>query len=195
LKFCIFGLQRSGTTFLEFLLVNNFDCEIANNENWKHSLTKIESNHIVFNIYKNPYTWIESIVFRDPADILVTSDSLLTPGYNIGHDKVNLANLAKLYNDYALEWFDKDTFVSYESLIDDSRLDEFIQTLPFNRRNLELEIPKPGSLFMSEGFSNDSIRYYLNGNPTLLTCSDISIINQNISNEVFDMLGYKKVDT
>jgi hypothetical protein len=194
LKFCIFGLQRSGTTFLEYLLTNNFDCEIANNENWKHSLTRIETNHVVFNIYKNPYTWIESIVFRDPADILITSSSLLSDGYNIGHDNVNLVNLSKLYNDYALEWFDQNTHVSYESLIDQDRLENVVRLLPFVRKTTELVIPKPGSLFMSEGFSDDNISYYLNGSPRLLTDEDIDVINENISNNVFDMLGYKKVD-
>jgi hypothetical protein len=193
MKFSIFGLQRSGTTFLEFLLKDNFHCELSNDANWKHSLTKIQTDHITFNIYKNPYTWIESIVFRDPADILVVHPHLLETGYNIGHDKVNLANLAKLYNDYTLEWIDEQTLVKYESLIDPNMLVEFVNKVPFGRKKRWVGLPKPGSLFMSEGFSDDTIPYYLEGKPTKLSGTDIDIINDNIDQSVFDKLGYVKI--
>jgi hypothetical protein len=193
MKFCIFGLQRSGTTFLEFLLKDNFHCELANDTNWKHSLTKTQTDHVTFNVYKNPYTWVESIVFRDPADILVVHPHLLEQGYNIGHGKVNLANLAKLYNDYALEWFDEQTVVQYESLLGPNTLVEFVANVPFRRKTRLVGLPEPGSLFMSEGFSNDIIPYYLGGKPTKLSGTEIDIINDNIDQSVFDKLGYVKI--
>ncbi len=194
MKFCIFGLQRSGTTVLEFLLKKNFECDIANGSNWKHTLTKIQTEHLDLNIYKNPYTWIESVVFREPADLLMVYPHLLETGYNIGHDSVNLPNLAKLYNDYALSWYDETTFVKYENLLDEKLLNEFFTRIPFRRTTNIIEKVEPGSLFMSEGFKNDIIPYYLEQTPTILSEEHISIVNENISNEVFDMLGYKRID-
>lgn len=189
MKFCIFGLQRSGTTFLEFLIKQNFKCEVANGVNWKHSLTKVNVDGQVFNIYKNPYTWIESVVYRDSADLLVTSPHLLEEG----SDKINLANLAGLYNDYVLSWYDKTTFVRYEDLIDVVSRDNFLNTIPFERITNSVVIPEPGSLFMSEGFENNKIPYYLHGKPERLTLDELSIINDKISVDVFNCLGYKKL--
>lgn len=194
MKFCIFGLQRSGTTVVEKTPTNNFICEVANGKNWKHSLSKVSTGFITFNVYKNPYTWIESIVFRDPADILVVHSHLLDPGYNIGHDNVNLPNLAKMYNDYALSWFDEQTMVRYENLINPATLTEFLNKVPFERKTKTVTLPEPGSLFMPEGFSNDIIPYYLEEKPTQLTQEHIRVINENISDEVFSKLGYKRID-
>ena len=193
MKYCIFGLQRSGTTFLESLIKLNFKCEIANGDRWKHTLQRVECNCKTFNIYKNPYTWIESVVYRDPADLLITSPFLLEEGYNMGHDRVNLANLAGLYNDYVLSWYDETTFVRYEDLLDEVAREKFLNTLPFERITDSVVVPEPGSLFMSEGFENNKIPYYLYGNPERLTLDEISIINEKISVDVFNLLGYKKL--
>lgn len=193
MKFCIFGLQRSGTTFLEFLLKQNFVCEISNGVHWKHTLKRVETYDITFNIYKNPYTWIESIVFRDPADLLINSPHLLDAGYNIGHDQVNLELLAKLYNDYALSWYDDNTFVRYEDIISANSRNDFLNRLPFKQKVDTYKVPDPGSLFMSEGFDNNSIPYYLQGKPSKLTNAEISLINENISIDIFTKLGYKVI--
>lgn len=193
MKFCIFGLQRSGTTFLEFLIKQNFKCEVANGANWKHSLTKVNADGLVFNIYKNPYTWIESIVFRDPADLLVNSPHLLDEGYNIGHDQVNLENLSKLYNDYVLSWYDIKTFVRYEDIINPVERNKFLTSLPFERITNEWVVPKPGSLFMSEGFSDTSLEYYFSEKPSRLQKNELSIINDNITVDVFNILGYTRL--
>jgi hypothetical protein len=193
--FSIFGLQRSGTTFLEFLIKKNFEAELKNEADWKHSLSKIEKDHTIFNIYKNPYLWVESVVFREPADLLVVYPHLLEDGYVVGCDKINLANLAKLYNDYTLNWYNPDTLVKYEDLINDKTLNDFFKRVPFRRTTTYVQKVEPGSLFMSEGFTNDRIPYYLKQVPTILSDEHIHIINQNISNEVFDMLGYKRLDT
>jgi len=200
MKYYIFGLQRSGTTFLEHLLLDNFECSIANFEGlWKHSLVKPLSRENIptFNIYKNPYTWVESIVFRDPADPLVTSPQLLEEGeYNIGHDKINLVNLCKLYDEYVTSWYPTGIFVKYESLINtDHRnylLESFYHTLKLQRKRDSWSVPEPGSLFMSEGFKTDSIPYYLEQRPLQLSEKEIQIINQNISDRTFYLLKYNK---
>lgn len=61
----LYGLPRSGTWLLETLLVNNFFFDKRKNYN-KHILKKLyesKSSDFTIVIYKNPYKWIESIVF------------------------------------------------------------------------------------------------------------------------------------
>ena len=196
-KFYIFGLQRSGTTFLENLITLNFDVSVANSEGtWKHLLKVPEKleNHKVFCIFKNPYTWLESIIFRDPADILVTAKEydLTNSGYIIGHDSVNLYELCRLYNNYVLNWSNSQAeLVRYEDLLDEQKLQQFLNSLPFCRKTSTYQIPEPGSLFMSEGFSKTSYSYYLDGLPKRFNETELSIINNIINKDELKKLGYK----
>jgi len=199
-KFCIFGLQRSGTSFIEKLIALNFTCVISNGANWKHSLDYVDT-FTSFNIYKNPYTWVESVIFRDPADILLTHPHLLSGerSEKIGHDSVNLRELCKLYNTYCNNWLEHDdvTVVKYEDIIQEKTRNVFLDSLLpiFESRNHgQYMVPAPGSLFMSEGFSNDMLQYYVNQKPTRLSRENIEVVNQNISNDVFEKLGYEKLD-
>ena len=72
----IFGIHRSGTNYLMSLLNSNFgkihEKNINNNYQplWKHSVV-VDSNigdYPTFVIYKNPYTWVESIIKRKQDD-------------------------------------------------------------------------------------------------------------------------------
>lgn len=196
-RFYIFGLQRSGTTFLENLITLNFDVSVANTEgSWKHTLKVPEKleKHKSFCIFKHPYTWLESIIFRDPADLLVTAQQydLTNSGYMIGHDSVNLHELCRLYNDYISEWLKAPAeLVRYEDLLDEQKLQQFLSSLPFNRKTSVWQIPEPGSLFMSEGFSKSSYSYYLEGLPKRFNQTELSIINNIINKNELRKLGYK----
>lgn len=58
----IHGLMRSGTNFLEFLILRNFDVKpLVNQHAWKHGHIKkdLEANTIV--IFKEPFSWLYSI--------------------------------------------------------------------------------------------------------------------------------------
>jgi hypothetical protein len=201
MNYSIFGLQRSGTSFLEALLASNFDCRISNGINWKHRLTppQLDSSAPAFNIYKNPYTWIESVVFRDPADLPDTQDHLFgtTGPYTLGHDSVDLQALCKLYNNYVLAWQGCGQLVQYETLIEPARRDAWLnqvaQQFQLTKLGSTWTIPEPGSLFMSEGFSNDSIPYYLAQKPISLEDQYVDLINQTITDQVFELLGYTKI--
>lgn len=76
--FYIFGLQRSGTTYVEKCLTTNFDMQVVNGPgSWKHRwpIPTEFPNHqesIKFVVTKNPYTWVESIIYRGSADLLET---------------------------------------------------------------------------------------------------------------------------
>ena len=67
----IFGIHRSGTNYLMNLLNRNFGKIHEKNTNnnyqprWKHSVVVDElEDYPVFVIYKNVYTWVESILKR-----------------------------------------------------------------------------------------------------------------------------------
>lgn len=206
MNFYLFGLQRSGTSFFGETLCLNFESNYLNTSGtWKHSLTVPqtvkETLNPVFVIFKNPYTWIESICYRDPADLLITSARTYAlqeadiGDLIFGHDSVNLNRLAQLYEDYANEWLSlsNSTVVLYEQMIDKSFRDNFLSSLNWIKKVESWTVPEPGSLFMSEGFENKSIEYYLKQQPKRLDKEKIDIINSVVSDTTFNQLGYKKI--
>lgn len=206
MNFYLFGLQRSGTSFFGETLCLNFESSYLNSSGtWKHSLTVPqtvkETVDPVFVIFKNPYTWIESICYRDPADLLVTSAKTYalqeanTGELVFGHDGVNLNRLAQLYEDYANKWLDLSsaTVVLYEQIIDQSFRDNFLNSLNWIRKSNRWIVPEPGSLFMSEGFESERIAYYLKQQPSRLDKEKIDIINSIVSDTTFNQLGYNKI--
>lgn len=206
-NYYIFGLQRSGTTFLERMLTNTFSAKFLNGDyTWKHELhvpDVIRKNqHIALVNFKSPYTWLESIVFRGNADLLMTATGYglqddTGPGSVLGHDSVNLANTAKLYAAYAERWLAASAagcvhVVRYEDLLTQHGRDRLAHIL-VGRGLIDWNLPKPGSLFMSEDFTNDRIEYYLNKSPVRFTTDQLKIINDNIPDEIFTKLDYYKI--
>jgi hypothetical protein len=200
-EFYIFGLQRSGTTFLEQLLHLNFGCRVANShDSWKHSIEKLVfPSYTIFNIYKNPYTWIESVMFREHADLPITSPQILEESsLNDGlHLRINPVELAKIYENYCNNWcvnLSNNTFIiRYEDLIEKDSLKHFIEMIPFTRICNDIKIPKAG-FWMSEGFKEDIIPYYLKGIPEHLNSHQINAINEIISDQTFSRLGYQRIN-
>lgn len=63
MKIRLFGLQRSGTTYIEYLLINNYKCSISGRENsnkHKHSYDVAGDEDIRLHIVRNPLTWVVS---------------------------------------------------------------------------------------------------------------------------------------
>lgn len=201
-KFFIFGLQRSGTTFLEKIITNNFDVAVANKEgSWKHSLDVPETIGLYqsYCVFKNPYTWLESIIFRDPADLLVTASKryrLTNEGYVIGHDSVNLIELCRLYNNYVSTWAESGAcIVRYEDLLVNDTLTSLLSKIPFTRKTSETIVPPPGSLFMSEGFQMSRYSYYLGQKPEKFSSDELALINANIETKNLKKIGYRQITT
>ena len=203
----IFGLQRSGTTFLERMLTNTFNAKWLNGDyTWKHELLVPdiirENKHISLVNFKNPYTWLESIVFRGNADLLMTATEYKLqddtgPGSVIGHDSINLANTAKLYAAYAERWLAASTagcvhVVRYEDLLTQQGRDSLANHL-VGRGLIDWQIPEPGSLFMSEDFTPERVEYYLNRSPIKFNPEHMAIINNNIPDDIFTRLDYYKI--
>jgi hypothetical protein len=203
----IFGLQRSGTTFFERMLTNTFNARWLNGAGtWKHELlvpdVVRENNNIVLVNFKNPYTWLESIIFRGNADLLMTATEYglqddTGPDSVIGHDSINLANTAKLYAAYAERWLAASAascvhIVRYEDLLTQQGRDLLAHSI-LGRGLIDWQLPEPGSLFMSEDFTSDRIDYYLNNLPIKFIAAQIKIINDNIPDDIFTRLGYYKI--
>lgn len=130
--FTVFGLQRSGTNFLEGCIRNNFiDVKVCNtfrqNGIWKH-VYNIENNsenaketgkrgsqkHFDMigkeisgvHIHKHPYSWIESIL-RKKVDIEKTysfvTDKKNAEAFMI-RNNLNIRNLAELHRNHSSYW-------------------------------------------------------------------------------------------
>lgn len=206
-KHYTFGLQRSGTTFLDHLLKNTFSAGWLNGPGtWKHSLEVPEeikqTQETVLLIYKNPYTWIESVVFRESADMLICfhdyglQDSTDAEAL-AGHDSVNLRRLAALYTLHAERWLrlaDKPNvlLLQYEQIITAQGREALLSKLPISHAQVTWSVPEPGSLFMSEGFQDSMISYYLDQKPVRLSQQQLAIVNASIPDSVFEKLGYSK---
>lgn len=106
-KVKVLGLQRSGTTYLEHLIKQNFECDIGVQSNidicWKHALPnctkyKVAINSLITNdglavqIVKQFNQWSDSIK-RFPADFFIKNKEVKTE-----------TQLKSFYDNYIEEW-------------------------------------------------------------------------------------------
>lgn len=133
--FTVFGLQRSGTNFLEQMITDNIsDLRLENHWRgshgvWKHAFN-LETNDpnqkisglkgdpikakmigedikAVY-IHKHPYSWIESVV-RKPIDIKKTHPSVIEESTmpDIMVKELNLVKMAELHREHSRYWLQK----------------------------------------------------------------------------------------
>jgi hypothetical protein len=190
------------------LLRNTFSAGWLNGPGtWKHSLEVpaeiTKTQETVLLIYKNPYTWTESVVFREPADMLVCfhdyglQDSS-EPEALAGRDSINLRRLAALYALHAERWLllaDRANVqvLRYEDVITYQGRERLQERLPVHRGRVQWQVPEAGSLFMSEGFQDSMIEYYLEGIPVRLTQQQLDLVNAIIPDTVFEKLCYTRI--
>lgn len=193
-KFYTFGLQRSGTTFVGEIIKNSYGLDYANKENtWKHMLYPlIEFDHPVVTVIKHPYTWVESIAWREPADLPKTSPYITDPGDYVidnsyGECPINVEQLIKVYKSWWNQWLNVGLMVKYEDMI----VDPFHQLIDVFGSPAAPYIPEPGSLFMSEGYNDDYDDYYINEEPQKLEQNYVEMINDILGQSFFDITQYK----
>ena len=216
MKAAVFGLQRSGTNFLETFIRENFrQLNIVNTDSryiWKHSyefdLNKIDSTAIHAVIMKSPYSWIESIC-RKKVDILKRRPFLAENKNNKNENisGVNIPELAKLWSNY-VTWFFSDEvqkiikpeIFQYEFLIENNKnLQAFAEKLK-HRYDLETvynsvqNIKAPLKVSQSDKWTDERKLMYINGQLKILQWEHVEFINTNIANNVFEMTGYKKIN-
>lgn len=143
------------------------------------------------------------MVFREPADMLVCfHDYGLQDASEAealaGHDSINLRRLAALYTLHTEHWLllaDRANVqvLRYEDVITYQGRERLRKRLPVPREGVQWQVPEAGSLFMSEGFQDSMIEYYLEGIPVRLTQQQLEIINTMIPDTVFEKLGYTRI--
>ena len=170
------GLQRSGTNFAKSLYNNAKDyCHPY----WKHNL-KYESIdpdcEKVYCIIKNPYTWVESICFRDEADIVASFQflcQLRDENDYLGPFKINLQKLCTVYKTFYTTWlaYDKTELIHYESLLIDNNIHKIVP----------------------QGHNWDPKRYrtYLRYEAPLVPQEAKNIITETLGQDFFKKIGYE----
>jgi len=219
-QFTVFGLQRSGTNFLEQLIknsVNNVGClNTWSRHIWKHAYN-IESHprntkkaklntHKIIYIKKHPYSWIESICDKH-VDIKKTYEHVTNTNTNKDtqqwmHKGLNLVELAKLWNDHTSYWIDQRTkqniySLKYEDLIlseDQTRFQLKKICEHFNwTHNKPINIPKKVS--QSDQFNDNKRERYKNIKLISLSFEQILEINKHISNQTLEPFNYDLIET
>jgi len=233
IPYYIFGLQRTGTQFLERVVEANYDgSEIQNRDfpilkdwgkPWKHIVNMDEAwsydkDIPALVLTKNPYTWIESIVFRKRKDFFETQtiyedlkskDSVYINGIDVEALALiwnecyhHWVNQTKSYIDYGKIWI-----LRYEDLIDD-RVKESILRMACDKiigefnppewRETHKWIPMDSFLFWPAGSIVDSgdlddarIEYYQKQTPVELSANAIAQITKRLDKYTMLKMGYK----
>lgn len=177
----IVGLQRSGTNYVEDIILNNISvpCFLTHSHFdhsfskfhyysfgfWKHTLEPSTDimypniDHVVA-VYKNPMLWIESIAFRNPADYPFSQRKYSAFDHSansisIGPKKFNLLNLIKTYNHHYESWILKSHQFSSRLVVIDYRdlLEESNIRSFLQKLNLDVKADITTPNFLSLPFS------------------------------------------
>lgn len=202
----LFGLQRTGTNYLQQLIKTNFDLENNPQVPWKHSIDipdqfSLEAQRPILVIVKNPYTWVESISFRHKVDFVERQKKFnIRAGskeYQVGPYGLNIIGLAQTYKEFCKNWCTKGLYIiRYEQLLhDDLRekvLDDFSIMSGTPRPEVYENVPV-GRVSQSPRFTVQDIEYYKECKPTQLTKKQINHINTTIGKKWIQGLGYKVI--
>ena len=211
----IFGIHRRGTNYLINLLNRNFGKIHEKNTNnnyqplWKHSIVVDElEDYPVFVIYKNVYTWVESILKRkcgDGHNIMLSVKYLphyidesryikLVDDVMYCDGMVSFEKLINVYRQFHENWminfpnkFKKNLFlISYEDLLNEEKRNQILSIIGerFNWKSPDnWENMNPGSIPLSREYTQEMGEYYLNEKPRDLTIEEIKIIDKIIDEE------------
>lgn len=208
-KCYIFGLQRSGTNFLQNLLETNLNYRVDNITLssdplgvWKHRVIPPDIENImvddIFLILKRPLNWIESICFRSPVDIVSTQEKYQlksTESLVIGKNNINLENLIKLYIDHFNNWIynppmhikNNLNILVYEQILECQSSYLNLKTL----NNLYWKFPK--KVYMSKKKKNKNLSTYTNYRSSLIPSSLTEHILTAMPSYIQEYFDAKKV--
>lgn len=202
-KFRHYGLQRSGTYYLEGLMYRYFEVWCRNGGSgpkWKHSLemAPLEEDIFYLAIAKNPYLWIESIAYRSPMDYIKrqTLYPAQEKGCNVGKHNINIVNAAKTWNHFYQNWAsqskEKVYLMRYEDLLKDrdSILSEIQMKFGLERRENPLSYKTKETTILDKNMDSSKRKYYQNEKPQYLTEDHIDLITQNIDADLLSFFEY-----
>jgi hypothetical protein len=199
MKIFINGLQRTGTNYALKL----FQANVSNTSfvdlapgHWKHSFYKgffpnISPNKIL-TIIKHPYSWVESICFRNFVDI-----KTFFPNYYLhntqdhcGPFSINLKNLCKLYYDWYNTWLDvpQVNLIPYEILLTEMDVRRNIKRI-FNIHPKRIVIPN--NIPQSHNFVNERKELYKDYKTQYLNSTQKQIIKNNLPKDFLNRIKYR----
>lgn len=209
-EYFIFGLQRSGTNFLQTLITLNFGKSASNRQadSWKHSIDDPKAyvkKMPTIVIHKNPYTWVESISMRNNVDWIKTQNTYpasekTSKEFTMGPMKMNLTNLIKTYKHFHNNWLNRTDIpnymvVKYEDLLVEEKRNEILQkisdTFGWEKRQNSWVVPERGSVSQSKDYNETREEYYLDGKPGVLTREHIHEINRVMEIWPIRGMGYE----
>lgn len=216
----VFGLQRSGTNYLEQLMVRNFNSmKVRNNRDqhpsytWKHSygfyMRRVDSSIIHLYVVKNPYVWIDSMIRKKVTskhhlsiishykDILEISD----PAFNV--HGLDIVKMAKLWNDHSI-WFHSDavrtkldyTKILYKDLISSeenlvSILKEIHDKHGLDRK--EKYIENPDKVDQSNLWTDEAKLRYMADELEYLPKDKLPLISEHLNEGILTLCKVKKL--
>jgi len=208
----MWGIQRSGTNFLEQLLKTNYQAHKRNaaKSAWKHSIddpidgwSRSLPNFV---IHKNPYTWVESIATRNTVDWLKTQTTYpatddIDSELQLGDKKLNIVNLAKTYKHFYDNWLDRTDLklymvIRYEDLLIDDKRYKILLDIPMRMsfpkpQRDKFMIPKIGGVSQSKDYTEEREEYYKSGRPSVLTQKQIEAVTETVGVELITKMGYE----
>lgn len=211
-EFFVYGIQRSGTNFLQRFISNNTDLTHKKTE-WKH-IREAENldaaDRLNIYVYKSPYKWIESIA-RNHEDvpkkwapeypINKTGDGIVTiESSHRGREKdkkqFNVEALAQCYSDHLKQWFsinrDNVVFIQYEELMKNPQ--EWLADLGKKHEFTVQGTKVPDKVPQSHKFTEDNKQYYTDPEKLeYLTQEQIDVINATIDPQILNFIKYKKL--
>lgn len=173
----VVGLQRSGTNFATY---NCFPGSLDYLDNyWKHDFKRdgeIPCDKILC-IIKNPYTWIESVCFRNKVDIIeyFPEYRLYDEIDHIGPFKINLIRILNLYKNYYKSWmgYRKTELVHYEQQLLSEYPDKINSVVPHN-----------------EDWNIMRTKSYRKFSTSLLSEGEINTITETLGESFIRKIGY-----
>lgn len=208
MRYFLFGLQRSGTNFLERTMTKNFNSSRTNSTHkgncWKHSLdlpSGYNKTVPTLVIYKNPYTWVESLCLRNCVDWEKTQTKFpVTEGpvkLRLGPKHFNVVQLAKTYKYWCDTWVLSDLpnryIIRYEDLLHQDRFDYILSELSKilqEKKKDSWHVPPKGAVPQSKNYTAARELYYKEMKPTELKEFHIAAIRDIIGPDYMEKLRY-----
>jgi len=224
-----FGLQRTGTTIVERLIGDNFKYAKANDLighsvrppnpsilTWKHEIDVPvnirEGIPFVLN-YKNPYTWLESMMYRKGAgnggwqqtygemykstDRRVLFDMRIDPPQNGTCYPDQMLRVYRHWFDTWINYYEANqettVLIKYEDLVVRETRDAILDGMWRKFNWPEFNYPEyswPVHCGSSQAMTKDRVEYYIKSEPTQLDQKYIDLVPQIIGEELMTKLGY-----
>lgn len=216
----IIGLQRSGTNYLEALVNLNFKdvfwCQYGTLGTSKHKIEfdsafkeALNPNAKLLIVYKNPYTWIESISNRNAVDYAQMQQKhgiarkATKENHTFGRNNMDLIQLSKTWNEWAQNWLVNTPLPAikfkYEDLLIENSRNNILNLIGqyLEQENIPYLNPELGKIIYSSRMNEQMISYYLNMKPMSpdFTQKHLDLVNQYISDTSLNAAQYSRLNT